>query len=117
MIRPALAAFAFFAAGALAAALGPRQEVEAVLERLAQSGCRFHRNGEWYDAQKARAHLEDKLAYLERWSTLESAEQFIEKAASGSSVSGQPYLVQCGESEPVPSAEWLRAQLKALRAR
>lgn len=117
MIRPALAAFAFFTAGALAAAPGPRQEVETLLERLAQSGCRFHRNGEWYGAQKAREHLEDKLAYLERGSTLESAEQFIDKAASGSSVSGQPYLVQCGTSDPVPSAEWLRAQLKALRVR
>ena len=117
MIRPALAAFALFAAGALAAAPGPRQEVDALLERLAQSGCRFHRNGEWYGAQKAREHLADKFAYLERWSTLESAEQFIEKAASGSSVSGQRYLVQCGKSEPVPSAEWLKAQLKALRGR
>lgn len=103
----------------LAAALAaspPRAEVDALLSRLARSECRFQRNGEWYGSQKAREHLERKLAYLERRGTLESAEQFIEKVATGSSVSGEPYLVQCGKAKPVPSAAWLTDQLKALRA-
>lgn len=98
-------------------AASPRAEVDALLSRLEQSECRFHRNGEWYGSKKAREHLEGKLAYLERWGTLESAEQFIEKVASGSSVSGKPYLVQCGKAPAVTSAEWLKGQLKALRAR
>jgi hypothetical protein len=38
MIRLALATFAFLAAGALTAAPEARQEVEGLLERLAQSG-------------------------------------------------------------------------------
>lgn len=113
MIR--LALVVVFAAGTLAAA-EPRREVDALLERLAQSGCRFQRNGEWHGAQEAREHLENKLAHLERRSALLSAEQFIEKAASASSISGKPYLVQCGTAAPVPSAEWLGEQLKALRA-
>lgn len=117
MIRLAVAAFALLATGALAAAPEARLEVQALLERLARSGCRFHRNGEWHDAQKAREHLERKLAYLERWSTLERAEQFVETVASGSSTTGEPYLVQCGKAAPVTSAEWLTGQLKALRAR
>jgi hypothetical protein len=102
---------------AVLVAASPRAEVDALLTRLEKSECRFQRNGEWYESQKAREHLERKLAYLERWGTLESAEQFIEKVASGSSVSGEPYFVQCGTSKAVPSAEWLTEQLKALRAK
>lgn len=104
---------ALLAAASIAAS--PQAEVDALLSRLAQSECRFQRNGKWYGAAKARAHLERKLAYLERWGSLESAEQFIEKVGSGSSMSGEPYLVQCGDSSPVRSSEWLKAQLEALR--
>lgn len=93
---------------AVLVAASPRAEVDALLTRLEQSECRFHRNGEWHESQKAREHLERKLAYLERWGTLESAEQFIEKVASGSSVSGEPYLVQCAKASAVTSAEWLK---------
>jgi hypothetical protein len=92
---------------AVLAAPPARAEVDALLSRLEQSGCRFQRNGEWHGARKARAHLERKLAHLERRGTLKSAEQFIEKVASGSS----------GSTPPVTSAEWLRGQLEALRAR
>lgn len=116
MIRAAAAVLALLAASTLLAA-DARVEVQALLERLARSECRFQRNGEWHDAQEARAHLERKLSYLERWGRLESAEQFIEKVASGSSTTGEPYFVQCGKAAPVRSAEWLGGQLKALRAR
>lgn len=102
---------------AVLAAASPRAEVDALLARLEAAECRFQRNGEWYGSQKAREHLERKLAYLERWGTLESAEQFIEKAASGSSVSGEPYVVQCGKAPAVKSAQWLKGQLEALRAK
>jgi hypothetical protein len=46
---------------------------------------------------------------------LQTAEQFIEKAASASSVSGQPYLVKCGSSAPVESKVWLSEELRNLR--
>jgi hypothetical protein len=101
---------------AVLAAPPARAEVDALLSRLEQSGCRFQRNGEWHEARKAREHLAGKLAYLERRGTLESAEQFIDKVASASSVSGEPYRVQCGTAPAVKSAEWLKGQLKALRA-
>ena len=42
-------------------ATSPRAEVDALLERLEQSDCRFHRNGEWYGPRKAREHLERAL--------------------------------------------------------
>ncbi|MDR5753038.1 MULTISPECIES: DUF5329 family protein [unclassified Caballeronia] len=60
----------------------------------------FNRNGTWYSGMEAKAHLLAKLHYLENRTTLTSTEQFIELAARKSSVSGKPYLVQCGETDP-----------------
>lgn len=109
-----LAAAAPLHAGPLAPAA--RAEIDALLARLQASGCRFERNGSWYAADAARAHLLRKLEYLERHAAVDSAEQFVERAASGSSVSGRPYRVQCGDAAPLESRAWLLGELRALRA-
>ncbi|MGQ3076171.1 MAG: DUF5329 family protein, partial [Ferrovibrionaceae bacterium] len=61
-----------------------RAEIDAMLNRLETSGCQFLRNGSWHDGARAKAHLLDKLAYIEKRGTVQSAEQFIELAASRS---------------------------------
>ena len=106
------------AIAATAAPLPPaaRAEIDALMVRLLTSGCEFNRNGNWYTAAEAKSHLMQKLKYFEDQGKVETAEQFIEMAASGSSMSGQPYLVRCGNSAPVQSGQWLRSQLKDLRA-
>jgi len=86
-----------------------------LLSKLETSGCEFNRNGYWYSASEAKKHLITKLEYLERWSTVVSTEQFIELAASKSSVSGQPYLVRCQNAAPVSSAVWLSTRLQQMR--
>jgi hypothetical protein len=93
-----------------------RPEIDALLLRLQSSGCSFNRNGSWYEAREARAHLLKKLEYLEDRDLVQTTEQFIERAATGSSMSGKPYLVRCGTAQPVESRIWLTRQLKALRA-
>jgi hypothetical protein len=115
---PILLLISAFAAATLAAGLSPaaRTEVDALLSRLEASGCQFSRNGSWYSSAEARSHLLRKLTYLEDRGAVRSAEQFIELAASGSSVSGQPYLVRCGSGDPVRSGTWLRSQLQAIRS-
>ncbi len=50
----------------------------------------FQRNGSWYDGSDARAHLQRKYDYLLKKGMVDSAEQFIERAASQSSMSGNP---------------------------
>ena len=87
-----------------------------MLARLQSSGCSFNRNGSWYEASEARAHLARKLEYLEDRNLVQTTEQFIARAATGSSMSGKPYLVRCGSAPPVESRAWLTQQLKALRA-
>ena len=106
---------------AIVATAGPlppaaRAEIDALMVRLLTSGCEFNRNGTWYPAAEAKSHLLQKLKYFEDRGKVETAEQFIELAASGSSMSGQPYLVRCGNVAPVQSGQWLRSQLQDLRA-
>lgn len=94
-----------------------RAEIEAVLNRLETSACRFQRNGTWHDGVRAKAHLLRKLDYIEKRGTVQSAEQFIELGASRSSLSGRPYQVRCGNGAPVESRQWLGEQLTAIRER
>ena len=49
----------------------------------------FIRNGSEYPAAEARAHLQKKLDYLERKDLVASSEDFIERAATQSSLSGK----------------------------
>jgi len=106
------------AAVAAAAPLPPaaRAEIDGLLSRLESSGCAFRRNGNWYSAGEAKAHLLRKLAYLEDKGLVQTADQFIERAASASSMSGEPYLVKCGNDPAVKSDAWLASQLRAMRA-
>jgi hypothetical protein len=93
-----------------------KAEIEAMLTALKSSACQFNRNGTWYSGADAQAHLAKKLAYLADRHQIASAEEFIEKAASASSISGKRYQVRCGKTPAVDSKLWLQDQLKALRA-
>ena len=92
-----------------------RAEIDGLLARLGASDCLFKRNGSWHSATEARAHLQRKYEYLLRRNAVGSVEQFIERAGSRSSVSGQRYLVRCGSGPTVESGAWLEETLRALR--
>ena len=93
-----------------------RREIAALLSLLRVSPCRFERNGRWYDGERASAHLQRKLDYaVARGLPVGTTEQFIDTAATRSSLTGRAYAVQCGEAAPVPAAAWFRARLAELR--
>src|SRR5688500_7860126 len=110
-----LAAFSL-AAAAAAPSRSAKVEIEQLLDRVAASGCRFQRNGAWHGAADARAHLEKKYRYLLRKQLVSTTEDFISLAATKSSTSGKPYSIKCGTQKQVPSATWMAAQLKEVRA-
>jgi hypothetical protein len=89
-------------------------EVDALIDAVAQSGCEFMRNGSWYGAQGAQAHLRDKFVYLHTRRRIHSAEQFIEQAATRSAVSGQPYAMRCA-GVTTSTHQWLSERLVQLR--
>ena len=88
-------------------------EIEYLLNTVGESDCTFIRNGKSHDAADARSHLEMKYGRGKRW--VDSAEQFIERIASESSFSGDPYQIDCPNQPPQPTGDWLTEQLDDLR--
>jgi hypothetical protein len=88
-----------------------KQEIAYLINHLKASGCQFNRNGTWYSSAEAVDHLNQKYQYLLKKGLVSSAEDFITRAASESSMSGKPYLVKCGTKPAVKSAPWLRSEL------
>jgi hypothetical protein len=91
-------------------------EINYLLAFVEHSGCQFYRNGTWYDSKTARAHLQSKYEMLAGSGGINSAEDFIDKAATSSSLSGRAYQVRCGGEEPIASSQWLRGVLSRYRS-
>lgn len=91
-----------------------QQEIAALLNFVGQSHCSFIRNGKSYGGEQAQGHLADKFHYLLRRDQVNTAEEFIDRAATQSSLSGQPYQVIC-DGRQQTSATWLREELQRIR--
>lgn len=92
-----------------------QQEISKLMDALAHSDCQFQRNGRWYGAAEARSHLQRKYDYLQKKNLVASSEQFIDRAASQSSMSGKAYRVRCPGQPEQASASWFGEQLRRLR--
>ena len=101
---------------ALPVSASQRAEIDALMAALQTSACEFKRNDSWHSAADAKSHLLRKLDYFEGKNAVQSTEQFIELAASKSSVSGRPYQVKCVGAAPVDSNIWLNTRLKIIRS-
>lgn len=71
-------------------------EIDFLLDFVATSECTFIRNGKEYPGPEAAKHLKRKYNYAK--SRIKTAEIFIEKIASKSSMSKKTYQVRCNES-------------------
>jgi hypothetical protein len=78
------------------------------------NGAVFIRNGTEHDASEAAAHLRRKLDYA--GSKVKTAQQFIDKLATGSSMTGKPYKIRFADGRTVDSASFFREQLRKLEA-
>jgi len=103
-------------AGAADLSSQAQAEITKLLDRIEASNCSFGRNGDWYPPAEARKHLQMKLDYMVKRNMLGSTEEFISKAATASSVSGEAYQIRCGSQPPMASATWLTAELKRIRS-
>ncbi|MGB5625210.1 MAG: DUF5329 domain-containing protein, partial [Woeseiaceae bacterium] len=80
-------------------------EIDNLLSAIGRSECVFIRNGKRHDAEDAEDHLRMKLRRGKRYVT--TTETFIQRLASGSSMSKKPYYIECPGQEMTPSGEWL----------
>lgn len=92
-------------------------EMDSLLSALGSSGCRFQRNGTWYDATQAVAHLRKKRVWLEKHDKIRRTEDFIQLGASESSMSGKAYTVACPDKPAIESRLWLQSRLAGFRAK
>jgi|ERR1017187_9017855 hypothetical protein len=92
-----------------------QMEVNFLLGYVEGSGCKFYRNGTWYDSKEAQSHLRDKYIYLVAGNLVNTTEEFIERAATESSLSGEPYAVRCNGGPAITSNRWLRDELTRFR--
>lgn len=91
------------------------KEIEQLIEFVRTAPCQFNRNGSWHPSSEAAGHIDRKYhAALEK-GLVHSAEDFIQYAASKSSLTGTPYKVQCQGSGEINCAEWLAAELRKVR--
>ena len=117
-MRTLVLALLWFPAWAHAGEPSPvaKQEIAHLMSYLEGSGCEFNRNGSWYGTAEAVDHINQKYEYLVNKGLVTTAEDFIARAASESSMSGRPYQVRCAGAAPVESGAWLKSELVRYRA-
>jgi len=91
----------------------PDPEIDHLLEAIGDSDCVFIRNGTRHDAEKAEEHLRMKYNRGRRYAT--SAEAFIDRLASKSSMTRKLYMMECPGAEAEPSGDWLMRRLETFR--
>ena len=87
-------------------------EIKWLIQAVRDSGCQFDRNGTLHSAESAANHLELKYSRGKRYA--DSAEAFIERLASQSSWTGEPYRMIC-EGNAMPAANWLTTKLDEMQ--
>jgi hypothetical protein len=88
-----------------------KADIEALLKTIERSGLTFIRNDREHTAAEAADHMRRKLRAAK--GRVGTAEQFIEHIATGSSMTGRPYLVRLESGETVELRDWLRAKLES----
>jgi hypothetical protein len=89
-------------------------QIEALLNEIqALKDASFVRNGSAYDAKTAVKFLRGK--WNSRRNEIASAADFIEKAASVSSTTGNPYLIRFSDGREVKCGDFLKAKLEKLQ--
>jgi hypothetical protein len=88
-------------------------EVGHLIDTVAESGCKFVRNGKEHTAGEAADHLQMKARKGKRY--YDTTEEFIDRIASKSSWSGKPYLIQCAGKPAVKAGNWFTQVLAEYR--
>jgi hypothetical protein len=111
----ALLALALLACAAIPAQASPLPAAEAakieyLIQSVAQlSDAKFIRNGTAHDAGSAAKHLRAKLRAA--GSRVKSAQDFIDKCASASSMTGRPYRIRFAGGREIEAREFFRQKL------
>lgn len=90
-----------------------RHEVQHLLDYLRGSDCVMERNGGQHSSENAYAHVKKKYDYFR--DDIKTPEEFIDYAATKSTMSGKYYRVICPGAPPVRTRDWLLDELRRYR--
>ncbi|MBP9186718.1 MAG: DUF5329 domain-containing protein [Bacteroidia bacterium] len=88
------------------------QKIESLIAFIAKQDGVFIRNGSEYTPGQAAEHL--RMKWKKGGSAIKTAEIFIDKLATSSSMSGKPYQIKFKNGRSINLAALLRAELKRL---
>jgi hypothetical protein len=92
------------------------EKIELLINSVEQLlGAQFYRNGEWYDATTAADHLRMKLS--KAGSRVKTTQDFIDKVASESSMTGEAYKIKYSDGKVVTTKEYFTGKLKELEGK
>ena len=99
--------------GAQATPAAEKQKIEALIKFIGDAKeLQFVRNGKVYDAATAAKFLRAKWAAND--AEVKTARAFIDKVASFSGTSGEPYLIRRSDGSKIKSKDYLFAELQKL---
>lgn len=87
-------------------------EIQHLMEFISTTDCTIIRNGKEYDGLQAHNHIAGKYERVKQ--RIKTAEDFIFKIASRSSLSGRNYMIRCLDEE-LDCERWLLNELMAYR--
>ncbi|OUL99868.1 DUF5329 family protein [Variovorax sp. JS1663] len=88
--------------------------ITALIQRVrGMRTMKFMRNDEAHDADEAAKHLEAKYKHFRK--QIVTAEDFIERCATRSEVTGKAYIVQLGDGKPREARAFMLQELRAMR--
>ncbi len=90
-----------------------QKEITHLLDFVANTACKFERNGTLYGGIEAQGHIKKKYQYFIY--KIKSAEDFIKYSATRSTMSGKKYTILCADMPVQNSADWLLEELKKFR--
>ena len=95
--------------------LSEDEKIERLIRVVAElKDATFIRNGKAHDCREAAKHMRDKWEHGK--DQVKTATDFIDKAASKSSISGKPYLIRFKDGREVESGAFLRDELKKIES-
>ena len=88
-------------------------EIDFLLQRVADSGYVFIRNGSDHESVEAAGHMRRKYEHFE--DEITTAEKFIELSATRSLITKRAYKVRFPDGEERETAKWLLGELADYR--
>ncbi|WP_394758572.1 DUF5329 family protein [Flavobacterium sp.] len=88
-------------------------EIDHLFDYIKKSEVIFIRNGKEYPVADATKHIQSKFNHNKK--KIKTAEDFIERSATKSEMSGDVYQIKLKDNSKVETGKWLLEELKVFR--